>query len=186
MIGDNLTIITNMNFSEGPVSTVTTNLHMHKPPTYTTNVTTISAITPGLAKLDFGINFDVTPKVMVDSFTLKLLLTASHSDFWGYAQVPKHYPLLVVTNSEGQTLNPPRIWPVASDSKVTTDLVLHDNDTEVLALPDPTLTRFDEPEKTKDEVLAKHYQTARSKKGDKEILVFVTATIVDAAGNRVN
>jgi hypothetical protein len=96
-------------------------------------------------------------------------------------------PPLTVTTSTGETVNPPRVWPAVLRYQKSAHVNLFDNQTVILALTNPEQVRFGEPDDKREAAVAKHIRdTAWHNGGRNDILVFVTATIVDPAGNRVH
>jgi len=163
-----VSIITNFNFVE-----------------FTTNGS--SAITPGVTQLETGPIFDVTPLVLSDGYTLRLPLAAFNLEFWGYATIPTNDIVpLTATNSAGEVYTLPRIWPAVELSSTSSTLDLLDNQTAVLSIGEGEQVRFAEPDQKREAIIAKHISDGQKKNGETEMLVFVTATIVDPAGNRAH
>ena len=111
----------------------------------------------GVSKtLETGPVLDVVPYVLSDGYTINLTL------------IPSLTELLDSSNSD------PKILPVVRIRQVVTTVNLWDDQTVVLGnLPG------------KDYIGAKE-AVEITKTSDKELLVFITATIVDPAGNRIH
>jgi Flp pilus assembly secretin CpaC len=120
-------------------------------------------------KVETGPVLDVVPYVLSDGYTINLALIPSLTEFLGYA-TPTNAK--AAYNDFGDKI--PQISPHFTVRQVVADLNLWDNQTVVLAgLPVKT---------TVNGFAVKQNSTSNGK----ELLIFVTATIVDPAGNRVH
>ncbi len=157
-----------------------------------TNVNSVlvtnNAITPKLQQIESGPIVDVVPNVLVDGTRIDLGTTAQVVEFWGYAFIPTNAPLHSVTNSAGEQIDLPLIWPAMQISRATADVSLHDGETLLMALNPPEQIRFAEPDEKREAVVAKHIRDGQKKNkgGERETIVFITATLVDPAGNRIH
>jgi Flp pilus assembly secretin CpaC len=162
-----ITIITNMMFEENQTN---------------------SWIQPATNALETGPIFDVMPTVLADGDTLDLRMTASLKKFFGYPDFPANAKLQTATNSAGEVITLPPVWPAVESWRKSAHVVLWDGQTAVMTLNQPEQVRFAEPDAKREEVVAEQIRAAKKKNhmDGKELIVFVTATIVDPAGNRVH
>lgn len=149
---------------------------------------TNSWIRPQTGPIETGSILDVVPKVLADGTTIDLQTTASQTEFWGYAFIPTNAPLHSVTNSAGEEIDLPLIWPALQISRATGNVSLHDRQTLLMTLNPPEQIRFAEPDEKREAVVAKHIRDGQKKNygGERETIVFITATLVDPAGKRVH
>ena len=109
--------------------------------------------------------------VLSDGCTISLVLKPSLIEFLGY-DTPTN--TTVVYNHAGKKIDVPKVLPNFRVRQMATTLNLWDNQTAVLGgLPE------------RDYVNGKEV-TDKSKSSDKELLVLITATLVDPAGNRIH
>jgi beta-lactamase regulating signal transducer with metallopeptidase domain len=143
---------------------------------------------PQTSPIETGSKLDVIPIVLADGITIYLQTTASQTEFLGYAHIPKNTPLHSVTNSAGEEIDLPLIWPAMQISRESAHVNLHDGQTLILSQNRPEQIRFGEPDPKREAVVAKHIRDSQKKNkgGAREIIVFVTATFVDPAGNRIH
>jgi hypothetical protein len=147
----------------------------------------VGSITVKTGLIETGPIFDVVPNVLSDGYTVDLQMTASSMEFYGYADIPTNIPPLTVTTSTGETVEPPRSWPAVLRYQKSARVNLFDNQTVMLTLTNPEAVHFGDPAEKREAVIAKHIHDAAWHNGGRnDILVFVTATIVDPAGNRVH
>jgi hypothetical protein len=146
-------------------------------------------IAPQTMTMESGPVLDVVPRVTADLYTIDLTTTASVTEFLGYVPVPTnvvgHAAARVETNAAGEKVNVPLVWPAVQARTESTHAKLFDNQTLVLML-DQGLAKpisFSGPDDWRDTHVAEYIRNA--KQGRKQILVFVTATMVDPAGSRV-
>ncbi len=143
-----------------------------------------SAITPNQQQVEVGPVLDVVPCVLSDGYTINLVLIPSLTEFDGYDQASAAASLLspniVVT---------PTILPKFTVRQVITTVNIWDNQTIVLGgLISSTV------QSTKDKVpmlgdlpmVGRLFQSQSKTTSRKNLMIFVTATIVDPAGNRVH
>jgi beta-lactamase regulating signal transducer with metallopeptidase domain len=125
------------------------------------------------SQIETGPILDVVPYVLSDGYTINLTAIPSLTKFLGYdAPAPTDYT--VTNNRAGEKIDVPKSLPRFTVWKVVATLNLWDNQTAVLG---------DLPEN--DYINGKKVAD-KSKSSDKELLVFITATMVDAAGNRIH
>lgn len=131
-----------------------------------------------LNPLGIGPSLDVVPYVLSDGYTINLTLIPSLTELLASSNsVPKSLPDFRVR----QVVTTLYLWDGQTSARhfivnrsVVTTLNLWDGQTAIISgLPE------------KDYVNGKKV-TDKSKASDKELLIFITATIVDAAGNRIH
>jgi len=119
---------------------------------------TNGSVVPQTKTVETGPVLDVVPYVLSDGYTINLALIPSDTEFLGYDKPTKSQKVL----------------PRFTVRQVVTTLNLWDGQTAIIgALPE------------KDYVNGKEVSD-KSKSSDKLLLIFVTATIVDPAGNRIH
>jgi len=121
--------------------------------------------------VETGPVLDVVPCVLSDGYTINLALIPSLTEFLGY---DKPTNPTTAYNRAGEKIDVPKILPRFSVRQMVTTLNLWDGQTAVIG-----------------GLLEKNYVGGKevadkSKSSDKELLVFITATLVDPAGNRVH
>ncbi len=143
-----------------------------------------SAITPLQQQVEVGPLLDVVPYVLSDGYTLNLTLIPSLTEFDGYDATPT-IPGVNVDN----VVQVPTILPSFTVRQVITTVNIWDNQTVVLGgLISSQIVN------TKDKVpvlgdlpfLGRLFQSQSKSSTKKNLMIFVTATIVDPAGNRVH
>jgi beta-lactamase regulating signal transducer with metallopeptidase domain len=146
--------------------------------------TTNRAVFPQTAKMEFGPVIDISPNLLADGYTIDLNTIASVMQFLGYDKTTNS---TVVYDSAGQKIQLPTILPTFAVRKASADVKLWDGQTVVLGGMN---AHFYDGGK---EVAAEpdYFVKTKAVRGqpdeqDKEILVFVTVTLVDPAGNRVH
>jgi general secretion pathway protein D len=147
-----------------------------------------SAITPITQSVETGPILDVVPYVLSDGYTINLALIPSDTEFGGYDN-----PVIPgISSGQVGNLNVvqlPTVYPKFTVRQVVTTVNVWDNQTVVLGgLITSTV------QSTKDKVpvigdlpLFGRFFQSQSKQTQKDnLMIFVTATIVDPAGNRVH
>ena len=143
-----------------------------------------SAVTPQQQQVEVGPVLDVVPCVLSDGFTINLTLIPSLTEFAGY-DTPPTIPGINVAN----VVQVPTILPDFIVRQVVTTVNIWDNQTIVLGgLISSTVTSI------KDKVpmlgdlplVGRLFQSESKTTSKKNLMIFVTATIVDPAGNRVH
>jgi RNA polymerase sigma factor (sigma-70 family) len=132
------------------------------------------ALIPHTEPVETGPILDVMPRVLSDGYTIELPVIASVTDFLGYTPSTKTTPAYTAA---GQEIDVPTVSPQFQIQAQTNSVNLLDDQTVVLALDagqvpaDATFLELD---------------GSKSKYQDKKTLVFITATLLDPAGNRVH
>ncbi len=157
----------------------------------------VAAIIPQFEPIETGPIFDVTPRVLPDGYTIELPFNASLIDFLGYVPSANTTPANNTTDeptfgglsdsvlsgttstntANGQLVNMPTVSPQFHGQQTTNSVNLLDNQTLFLTLDS-------DPISASATYLAA--DGSKSKYQDRKTLVFITATLVDAAGNRVH
>ncbi len=144
-----------------------------------------SAITPTTQTLETGPILDVVPYVLSDGYTVNMTLIPSLTEFNGYTTPPN------VANVTG-TLNVvqlPVVLPDFTVRQVITTVNVWDGQTVVLG---GLISSQTQDEKDKVPVigdlplLGRLFQSQTKSSVKKNLMIFVTATIVDPAGHRVH
>jgi RNA polymerase sigma factor (sigma-70 family) len=134
----------------------------------------ISSIVPQTGTVETGPVLDAMPRVLSDGYTIELPVIASVVEFLGYAQSTNTTPAY---NSAGQEIDVPTVSPQFRVQSTTNSVNLFDDQTLVFGLKDNQVQT--------DAVLAE-LDGSKSNSLNRQTLVFVTATIIDAVGNRMH
>jgi general secretion pathway protein D len=143
-----------------------------------------SAITPNQQQVEIGPVLDVIPVVLSDGYTINLTLIPSLTQFSGYDPSPM-IPGVNVAN----VVMIPTILPRFTVRQVVSTVNIWDNQTVVLGgLISSSI------QSTKDKIpmlgdlplVGRLFQSQTKTSVKKNLMIFVTATIVDPAGNRVH
>ena len=147
------------------VATVVTNFVLQANPTNGQN-----SVVPQVETLEIGPVLDVVPYVLSDGYTINLSIIPSITDFLGYDK-PPDVPNVIGTNNEVQI---PVVLPRFRRRQMVASFNVWDGQTVVVGgLPEKTYVGGKET-------------AGKSKRDDMELLLFITANIVDPAGNRVH
>lgn len=144
----------------------------------------VPAIAPQVGTFEFGSLLDAVPLALADGYTISLTTTGSRIQFFGYADTKGLKP--VTTNYDGGTITLPMALPAIQMSSATASALLYDNQTLVLFpkwQPQPLFSPTDE--KSRKRVLD-HIAQAKKKNPGKQLVIFVTVTLIDPAGNRIH
>jgi general secretion pathway protein D len=143
-----------------------------------------SAITPNQQQMEIGPVLDVIPVVLSDGYTINLTLIPSLTEFSGYDPSPT-IPGINVAN----VVMVPTILPRFTVRQVVSTVNIWDNQTVVLgglisssvqSLKDKVPMLGDLP------LVGRLFQSESKTTKKNNLMIFVTATIVDPAGNRVH
>jgi type II secretory pathway component GspD/PulD (secretin) len=147
-----------------------------------------SAITPNTQQVETGPVLDVVPYVLSDGYTINLTLIPSLVDFAGYATPP---PVATVSGAipNVNVVQLPVVLPTFTVRQVITTVNIWDNQTIVIGGLISSSTSS-----TKDKVpvlgdlpgVGVLFQSSSKSVQKKNLMIFVTSTIVDPAGNRVH
>ena len=143
-----------------------------------------SAITPNQQQVETGPVLDVLPVVLSDGYTINLTLIPSLTEFEGYDASPTFTGVNVAN-----VVLIPTILPHFTVRQVISTVNIWDNQTVVLGgLISSTV------QSTKDKIpmlgdlplVGRLFQSQTRTSVKKNLMIFVTATMVDPAGNRVH
>ena len=145
----------------------------------------VSSITPNTSQMETGPVLDVIPYVLADGYTLNLTLIPSMTEFNGYITPPD------IANVTGglNVVQLPVILPDFTVRQVITSVNVWDGQTVALG---GLITSVVTTEKDKVPVLGdvpflgRLFQSQTKSSTKKNLMIFVTPTIVDPAGNRVH
>jgi general secretion pathway protein D len=156
----------------------------------TVQATPNSAITPDTQQFEIGPTLDVVPYVLSDGCTINLTLIPQVLEFLQYDPVPTvpGYTPAVSTTSGGVS-SLPTVLPHFSVREIVTTVNVWDNQTVVLGglIASSINTTKDKVPFLGDlPVLGRLFQSQSKTTSKKNLMIFVTATIVDPAGNRVH
>ncbi len=149
------------------------------------NAPGVSAISPITQQVETGPVLDVVPYVLSDGYTINLTLIPSLTEFQGY-QDPPAVPNVTAGLNVVQL---PTSLPIFAVRQVVTTVNIWDNQTIVIGGLISSTTAS-----TKDKVpvlgdlpgVGILFQSSAKTVSKKNLMIFVTATIVDPAGNRVH
>jgi type II secretory pathway component GspD/PulD (secretin) len=139
-------------------------------------------IQPNMTQVEIGPTLDVVPVVLADGYTINLTLIPSLLEFGGYDTPP------VVPGVSG-AVQVPTSLPKFTAREVVTTVNVWDNQTVSLGgLISSSV------QSTKDKVpflgdlplLGRLFQSQSKTTTKKNLMIFVTATIIDPAGNRLH
>jgi Flp pilus assembly secretin CpaC len=147
-------------------------------------ISNVSAIFPQTNAMETGPILDTVATVRADGYRIDLKATASVMEFLGY---DKSTNTAVAYNSAGQKINLPTILPSYAIREASADITMYDGQTAILG---GMKAHFYDGGK---EVSAEPDYFVRTKAArgqrnetEKELLVFITVTLVDPAGNRIH
>jgi general secretion pathway protein D len=145
----------------------------------------VSALTPNYQALETGPVLDVIPYVLSDGYTLNLTLIPSLTEFQGYDTPPS------IPNATGglNVVQVPIVLPDFTVRQVITTVNVWDGQTVVLGglITSTTVSEKDKVPVIGDlPILGRLFQSQSKSSVKKNLMIFVTATIVDPAGNRVH
>jgi general secretion pathway protein D len=143
-----------------------------------------SYVSPNTQQFEIGPSLDVVPYVLSDGYTINMTLIPELLQFNGY-DTPNLPPITGIANVQ---IIPP-VLPDFTVREVVTTVNIWDNQTVVLGG-----LIFSTIQTTKDKVpfladlplFGRLFQSQSKVTSKKNLMIFVTATIVDPAGNRVH
>ncbi len=145
----------------------------------------LSAITFIQQQVEVGPLLDVVPYVLADGYTINLTLIPSLTEFNGYDNPPNIANVTAGLN----VVQLPTVLPDFTVRQVVTTVNVWDGQTVVLG---GLITSTTQTEKDKVPVigdlplLGRLFQSQTKVAVKKNLMIFVTATIVDPAGNRIH
>ena len=144
-----------------------------------------SAITPQTQPVEQGPVLDVVPYVLADGYTINMALIPADTEFTGYAPSPDIPQVAGNLN----VVQIPTVLPTFTVRQVVATVNVWDNQTVVLG---GLVTSSVQSTKNKVPVLGdipllgRLFQSQSKATQKDNLMIFVTATIVDPAGNRVH
>jgi general secretion pathway protein D len=144
-----------------------------------------SAVTPTTSPVETGPILDVVPYLLSDGYTINLALIPSVTEFTGYETPP---PIPNVTGNLN-VVQVPVILPSFTVRQVVTTVNVWDNQTVVIGglISSSVLSTKDKVPVMGDlPLVGRLFQSQAKQTTKKNLMIFVTATIVDPAGNRVH
>lgn len=158
-------------------------------PTLRAQVTSInpgtSAIIPYTQQVEIGPILDVVPYVLSDGYTINLTLIPSLTDFNQYDTPPN----IASVTGNLNVVQLPVILPDFTIRQVVTTVNVWDNQTVVIGgLISSTVNSTSDKVPVLGDIplLGNLFQSNSKQEIKKNLMIFVTATIVDPAGNRVH
>jgi len=148
---------------------------------------TNSGVAPQMEKLEVGPVLDTVAYVLADGYTIDLSIKASYSEFLGYDK-PTNTTVTVYTKA-GVKIDVPTILPTIDVRQTSAHMNVWDGQTVVLGgmiIPSIQTIKDKVPILGDLPILGHLFQSQSKTEIKKNIMVFVTATIVDAAGNRIH
>jgi general secretion pathway protein D len=142
------------------------------------------AITPNQQQVETGPVLDVIPVVLADGYTINLTLIPSLTEFTGYDPSPT-IPGINVAN----VVIVPTILPHFTVRQVISTVNIWDNQTVVLGglISSTVQSTTDKIPMLGDlPLVGRLFQSQTKTAVKKNLMIFVTATMVDPAGNRVH
>jgi general secretion pathway protein D len=144
-----------------------------------------SAITPVTQPVEQGPVLDVVPYVLADGYTINLALIPADTEFTGYAASPS----IPQVTGNLNVVQIPTVLPTFTVRQVVATVNVWDNQTVVLG---GLVTSSVQSTKNKIPVLGdlplfgRFFQSESKTTQKDNLMIFVTATIVDPAGARVH
>jgi hypothetical protein len=132
-----------------------------------------SAVVPQSCQVETGPIIDVTPQILSDGRTITLPIDASVTDFLGYGQ-PTNNPVPNYT-TDGEEVDVPQVLPQFRVQQASAKVNMWDDQTLVLKLPDKQVPSHASLQSSNDPKVQEPLRNT---------LVFVTVTMIDAAGNK--
>ncbi|MGA9452071.1 MAG: hypothetical protein WBW41_12100 [Verrucomicrobiia bacterium] len=145
----------------------------------------VSAITPNTQQVEVGPVLDVVPYVLSDGCTINLTLIPSDTEFNGYDTAPN------IANVTGglNVVQLPVVLPDFTVRQVVTTVNIWDSQTVVIGglISSEVQSTLDKVPVLGDiPIMGRLFQSQSKNAVKKNLMIFVTATIVDPAGNRVH
>ncbi len=139
-----------------------------------------------IEQMECGPTLDITPTLLPDGYTINLTLIASLSEFLGYEDNPTNR-VTVYVNGKPKQVSSPR--PIMRECQITSQANVRDGQTLVLGgLVSERImtTKSGVPVLGDLPVVGPLFRSESKKTQKRNLLVFITPTIIDPAGNRVH
>jgi type II secretory pathway component GspD/PulD (secretin) len=146
-----------------------------------------NSITPQTTKVETGPILEATTSVLPDNYTIDLKTTASQTEFLGY-DTPPTKPVEHINDSGDRVpVSLPVVLPSFGIRKASAHVELLDGQTVVLGgLKELFYDGGKEVGAEPDYFVKSKLTRGQPDEENKEVLVFITVTLVDAAGNRIH
>lgn len=132
-----------------------------------------------------GVILNVTPTVAADNYTINLALRPEIAELVDWLQYGSQYP--IGDGTEFFTINMPQ--PVFASRNVSTSMIVWDGHTVVMGgLIREDVVRFNDKVPLLGDlpIIGRLFRSEGSRSEKRNLLIFVTARLVDPAGNAVN
>lgn len=149
----------------------------------------VSAVSPIASQIEVGPILDVVPYVLSDGYTINLTLIPSDTEFDGYDNPATSGPPISNVTAGLNVVQLPIVLPTFTIRQVVTTVNVWDNQTVVLGgliSSSVTSTKDSVPFLGDIPLLGRLFQSQSKQDIKKNLMIFVTATIVDPAGNRLH
>ena len=155
------------------------------------NQAAINLIIPGTVSQPFGPVLDVLPYVSSDDETIQMTILPTITEFVGYDDPGPFVPQILGLTSGSSPISRTSVLPLPRlrVRMVTTSAIVWDGQTVALGgliAEDNVKSRDKVPVLGDLPVLGRLFRSENSRTVKKNLMIFVTATIVDAAGKRVH
>ncbi len=149
----------------------------------------VSAVSPIASQIEVGPILDVVPYVLSDGYTINLTLIPSDTEFDGYDDPTTSGPPISNVTAGLNVVQLPIVLPTFTIRQVVTTVNVWDNQTVVLGgliSSSVTSSKDSVPFLGDIPLLGRLFQSQSKQDIKKNLMIFVTATIVDPAGNRLH
>lgn len=155
------------------------------------NQAAINLIIPGTVSQPFGPVLDVVPYVSSDDETIQMTILPTITEFVGYDDPGPFVPQILGLTSGSSPISRTSVLPLPRlrVRMVTTSAIVWDGQTVALGgliAEDNVKSRDKVPVLGDVPVLGRLFRSENSRTVKKNLMIFVTATIVDAGGKRVH
>ena len=145
-----------------------------------------SGFVPEVQQVETGPVLDVVPMVLPGNYKIDLKTTASLIGFLGYADT-KNLPANYATNAAGKKIVIPTVQPEFQVKQASLQATIYDGQTLVLFPQQNETSESIYPDDEKSsKLVAQYIKKTEEKYPNKILVVFVTATLIDPAGNRLH
>jgi general secretion pathway protein D len=144
-----------------------------------------SAFQPQLSQVETGPVLDAVANVLADGYTINLAATPSITQFLGYDTLATNE----VLNADGRRVTVTAVLPRFNVQQVVAKMNIYDGQTIVLGgmiKTNYSTTKDKVPVLGDLPVIGRAFRSESKSATKSQIIVFITANIVDSAGNRVN
>ncbi len=152
------------------------------------NAGTFAQIQPSVTVVPLGPTLDVVPYVSADGFTVQMTLIPTMIDFLGYDD-PGAFVTQAQISGAGTTLTATLPLPRFRLRQVTTSAIVWDGQTVVLGgLVSEDVTKLKDKLPILGDLpfLGRFFRSESSSSSKRNLMIFVTPTIIDPAGNRMH